>query len=120
MLEHPRAVVRMAAHDLPLLDGQRGGLEEDLLGNHELADVVEERRASERRALRIREAEAVRELERDESHAARVAGRVRLSRVHLRGELLGARPALAGTLDKRQAELPRHGLSGRSQMGRRV
>jgi hypothetical protein len=110
----------VAAHDLPLVDGQRGGLEEDLFGNHELADVVEECRTSERGALCIREAEPGGEVERDEAHAARVSGRVRLARVDLCGKLLEVRPAFAGTLHERQAKLRIMVSPGRAQMGRRV
>ena len=67
---------------------ERRRLQQDRVGDRELADVVEERRVAEHLELRLREAELAADRERELLHAPRVPGRVRVARVDGRRERL--------------------------------
>ena len=57
-VQHPEADLRMALEDEPLGAGQRAGLAEDLLGDRELAEVVQAAREPGKLDLLLVEAEA--------------------------------------------------------------
>ena len=90
-VDDARALLGVALHQRPLLGRERGGLQQDRVGDRELADVVEERGVAEQVELRLGEAELAADRERELLHAARVAGRVRVARVDRRGERLHRR-----------------------------
>jgi hypothetical protein len=71
-LDHLRAGRRVAAHQHPLLVGQAGRLHQDLVGDRQLPDVVEERRVGERDQLLSGQPEPLADGERDPAHASRV------------------------------------------------
>ena len=54
-LDDAGALVGVIAHHSPLLEAQSGGLEQDRVGDGELADVMEESRMTEQVQLRLRE-----------------------------------------------------------------
>ena len=72
---------RMSPHDLPLVRGERPGLEQDSVGNVQLADVVEHcRPADVGRLLRV-EAHGSCQLLRQQLHAADVVTRIGVLRL---------------------------------------
>ena len=87
-VDDPRALVRVALHERPLLVGEHGRLEQDRVGDRELADVVEERRVAEQVELGLRKPQLAADRERELLHAPRMAGRVRVARVDGRREAL--------------------------------
>ena len=89
MMRAPSSAWRcMSAHSSSV-EARR--LQQDRVGDRELADVVEERRVAEQVELRLREAELAADRERELLHAARVAGRVGVARVDRRREALHRR-----------------------------
>ena len=90
-VDDPRALLRVALHQRPLLAGEARRLQQDRVRDRKLADVVEERRVTEQVELRLREVELPADGERKLLHASRMAGRVRVSRVDRRRERLHRR-----------------------------
>ena len=64
-VDDPRALVGVPLHQRPLLIREDGGLEQDRVGNGQLADVVEERRVPEQVELRLREPQLAPDRERE-------------------------------------------------------
>src|SRR5437763_4594877 len=69
-VDDPRSLVRVSLHQPPLIGRERRGLQEDRVGDRELADVMEERRVPEQIELRLREAELAADRERELLHSA--------------------------------------------------
>ena len=90
-VDDPRALVGVPLHQRPLLVGEDGRLEQDRVGDGELADVVEQRRVAEEVELRLREAQLAADREGELLHAPRVAGRVGVAGVDRRREALHRR-----------------------------
>ena len=73
---------RVRLHDLPLALVERGRLAQDLLGDADLPDVVEQGADLDRLELLAAEAELPGERERERGHALGVAARVDVLRLH--------------------------------------
>ena len=96
VLDEARTLFGVPSHDDPIEVAERLRLEEDRLGHSELADVVEVRGVAQHVELCIRKAQLASEEHRERLHAARVPGRVRVSRVDGRRKCLhGCGRALA-------------------------
>ena len=87
-VDDPRALRRMALHEVPLNVRQGRRLQEHRVRHCELADVVEQRSMAEQVELRLREPELASDRERQVLDAARVSRRVRVPRVDRRREAL--------------------------------
>ena len=71
-VEHPLALDRVRLHQRPLVVVQRAGLVDDRVGDHDLADVVQQRRQLDVVALALVEPQLVGDLQRQRDDAARV------------------------------------------------
>ena len=88
LADDPRALVRMALHELVLLVGETAGLAEDGVRDGELADVVEEARVAEHGQPVGRKAELRAERDDDPADALRVTGGVGILRLDRRVQAL--------------------------------
>ena len=80
-VEHPESDLRVTLEHEPLGPGQRAGLAQDLLGDRELAEVVQAAGEPRELDLLLVEAEARRDAGREVGHARGMAARVRVAKV---------------------------------------
>ena len=99
----------MGLHDRPFAIPERAGLHEDLLGDGDLPDVVEERAELDRPAAARIDVQLVRGLDRERDHAAAVRPRVGVLVTDQVAE--GAGRASVGVAELDQRLEPREPLS---------